>query len=74
LARHDGDLRGQPQDRLSLAELIALLGPAAEGEARLRDEAIACFLSGSEGWSEAVKRLGGTFAEGAAGLRDRKTD
>lgn len=28
-----------------------------------RRQAIACFLSGSEGWQEALNQLGGTFAE-----------
>ena len=74
LARHDGDLRGQPQEPMNLAELVALLDTAVEGNGRSRDDAIACFLSGSEGWREAVKRLGGTFAEGGAGLKNDKAD
>ena len=44
-----------------LAELLALLGNAGEGDACSRENAIACYLSGAEGWDEAVKRLGGTF-------------
>ena len=55
-------------------ELLALLGDVAEDEGRSREEAIACFLSGGDGWREAVKVLGGTFAEGAAELRERKAD
>jgi hypothetical protein len=74
LARHEGDLRGQPQESLSLADLLSLLGGSAEAGGRSREDAIACYLSASEGWPEAVKRLGGTFAEEAAGLRDRKAD
>ena len=31
-------------------------------------------LSASEGWQEAVKQLGGAFAEDAAELRERKAD
>jgi len=54
--------------------LLALLGNAAEGDPRSREHAIACYLSGADGWDEAVKRLGGTFADRAAGLRERKAD
>jgi hypothetical protein len=74
LARHEGDFRAQAHEPVSLNELLALLGDAAEHEGRSREEAIACFLSGGDGWREAVKVLGGTFAEGAAELRERKAD
>ena len=33
---------------------------------------IACALSASEGWQEAVKKLGGAFAEEGSGLKERK--
>ena len=59
---------------LGLDELLALLGDAAEREGRSREDAIACYLSGGDGWREAMKQLGGTFAKEAAGLRDRKAD
>jgi hypothetical protein len=55
-----------------LNELIALLGD--KGDARSREDAIACYLSGSEGWREAVKQLGGAFAEEARELKTRKAD
>ena len=74
LARHDGDFRKDAEEPLSLAELLALLGNSAEADAHTREDAIACYLSGSEGWDQAVKRLGGTFAERVAGLRERKLD
>jgi hypothetical protein len=74
LARHDGDFRADAQEPLSLAELLAMLGEAAGAEARSREDAIACYLSSSEGWTDAVKLLGGTFAERASGLRERKAD
>jgi hypothetical protein len=74
LARHDGDFRNDTQEPLSLPELLALLGNAAEGDPRSREHAIACYLSGADGWDEALKRLGGTFADRAAGLRERKAD
>lgn len=74
MARHDGDLRVSAEEPLSLADLLSLLGNSAQPSDRLREDAIACYLSGSEGWRDAVKLLGGTFAEGAAGLRERKPD
>ena len=74
MARHEGDFRGNAEEPLSLNELLALLGSAAESDERSREDAIACYLSGGDGWREALKLLGGTFAEGAAGLRDHKDD
>jgi hypothetical protein len=52
--------------------LLALLGSGADGESRSREDIIACVLSAGEGWQEAVKRLGGAFAEEEARLRERK--
>ncbi len=74
MARHEGDFRAEALEPLSLNELLTLLDSAAEHEGRSREEAIACFLSGGDGWREAVKVLGGTFAEEAAALRERKAD
>ena len=45
-----------------------------EGDVRARYVAIACALSASEGWQEAVRRLGGAFAEESPGLKERKDD
>ena len=59
---------------LSLIELLALLGDSAESDSRSRENAIACYLSGGDGWREAVKVLGGTFAEEVARLREHKDD
>jgi hypothetical protein len=59
---------------LSLRELLALLGEAKADAERDRQEAIACYLSASEGWSEAVQRLDGAFAAESKGLRDHKAD
>jgi hypothetical protein len=74
LARHEREFRESAHEPLNLSELIALLGESAEGDRRSREDAIACYLSGGDGWREAVKVLGGTFAQGAAGLRERKED
>jgi len=72
LARHEGDFRSKEQEPLSLNELLALLGDGAEE--RSRDDAIACYLSGGDGWREAVKLLRGAFAGEATELRERKAD
>jgi len=74
LARHEGDVRSTAQQPLSLSELLALLGDAAERDGRSREDAIACYLSGSDGWREAVKLLGGTFAQEETKLRERQSD
>jgi hypothetical protein len=74
LARHEPEFRASSGGPLSLEELVALLGDAKAERHRDRQEAIACYLSASEGWAEAVKRLGGAFAAEGQGLRDLKTD
>ena len=72
MARFERDFRASAEAPLTLNELIDLLG--TEGDAHSREDAIACYLSGSDGWREAVKRLGGAFAEDATGLKDLKAD
>ena len=74
LARHEADFWAAADRSLTLAELLSLLGAAKDDAERDRQEAIACYLSASEGWADAVQRLGGTFAAEARELRDRKID
>ena len=74
MARHEGDFGARAHEPLTLDELLTLLGNAAESEGRSREDAIACYLAAGDGWREAVKLLGGTFAEGAIGLKERKAD
>jgi hypothetical protein len=74
LARHEGGFRVGAEELLSLNELLELLGNVAEQSGRSREDAIACYLSGGDGWREAMKLLGGTFAEGSRGLSMRKDD
>ena len=74
MARHERDLRTKAQEPISLSDLLALLGDAAERDGRSREDAIACYLSGADGWREAVKLLGGTFAQKGARLRERQAD
>jgi hypothetical protein len=72
LARYEGDFQAESDAPISLDELLALLGSSTDVDERSRQNAIACYLSGSEGWRDAMKMLGGTFAEEAAGLKERK--
>jgi hypothetical protein len=74
LARHERDFRESAEAPLSLDELLALLGSGADATERSRKDAIACYLSGGDGWREAMKALGGAFAEEASGLKERKAD
>ena len=74
MARHERDFRTKAQEPISLSELLALLGDAAERDGRSREDAIACYLSGADGWREAVKLLGGTFAQEGARLREHQAD
>jgi hypothetical protein len=74
LARHEGNFRIGAEATLSLDELLDLLSFAGEDQRHAREDAIACYLSGSDGWREAVKFLGGAFAEEESGLRERKAD
>jgi hypothetical protein len=67
-------LRDTAEEPLSLDELLALLASVEKGDAGPRNHAIACALSASEGWEEAVKLLGGAFAEESPGLKERKDD
>jgi hypothetical protein len=59
---------------LSLDDLLALLDSGATTDERTRQDAIACYLSGGDGWRDAVRMLGGTFAGDATGLKERKAD
>jgi hypothetical protein len=74
LARHESDFHASAKETLSLDELLDLLGSTTEHGPSSREDAIARYLSGDEGWREAVKLLGGTFAKGGTELRDRKAD
>ena len=72
MSRHEGDFRKNVEAPLSLEELISLLRGETEADDRARQHAIACYLSAGDGWREAVKQLGGAFAEEAPELRERK--
>lgn len=74
MARHERDFCADAETPLSLDDLLALLGSAAEADDRSRQDAIACYLSGGDGWRDAMKMLGGTFAEEVTGLKERKSE
>jgi hypothetical protein len=73
LARHEPDFRTAANGPLSLDDLLTVLGDTKAGAQRDRQEAITCYLSASEGWGEAMQRLGGAFADDTR-LRESKTD
>jgi hypothetical protein len=62
LSRYDGRFDAAAEIAIDAAELVAALEARAEARSRERQDAIACFLSGSEGWQEALSLLGGAFA------------
>jgi hypothetical protein len=74
LARHEGEFCADQRGALSLKELLDMLGANPGCDERSREHAIACYLSGGDGWREAVKILGGTFAGEDAELKERKAD
>ncbi len=76
MSRFDGELRASGDASLSISELLAILGGKSGASELQRQQAIACFLSASEGWSDAAKALGGAFASDAAGtgLKDDKSE
>ena len=63
LARHEPDFRSAAKGPLSLEDLMAMLGDPKADAQRDRQDAIACYLSASEGWSDAMHHLGGAFAD-----------
>jgi hypothetical protein len=74
LARFDGKFKAAGEAKLDIDELFSAFPGAGEAVARGRQDAIACFLSASEGWEDAREALKGTFAAAAkaAWLRDGK--
>ena len=62
MARFDGNLKAAGEAKLDIDELYSAFPGAGEAVAKGRQDAIACFLSASEGWEEARDTLKGTFA------------
>ena len=75
LARHEGDFARRRQAAAEPRRTARVCSAKRRSDGRQsREDAIACYLAGGEGWREAVKQLGGAFAEERTGLRDRKRD
>jgi hypothetical protein len=74
LARPEGDLRAEAKEALRVGELLGLFGSTGQSAGLSREDAIAVYLAASDGWREAVKRLGGTFADTAEGLKAHEGD
>ena len=74
MARHEGEFEAAAETSLEMEELLRALRHGDSASERERQAAIACLLSASEGWRDAVARLGGAFADGSAkaGLMDGK--
>jgi hypothetical protein len=62
LARFDGNFEAAGEARLGIDELLKVLSNSADLGREERQDAIACFLSASEGWREAKGTLRGAFA------------
>jgi hypothetical protein len=74
LARFEGNFKAAGEARVDADELHAALSRAAGKGGTERHDAIACFLSASEGWRDAKEALKGTFAgvSRASWLKDGK--
>ena len=74
MARHEGEFEAAAETSLEMEELLRALRRGDLASDRARQAAIACLLSASEGWRDAVERLGGAFAEHGTttGLTDGK--
>jgi len=62
LARFEGNLKAAREAKLDIDELLLALSAASNLGREERQDAIACFLSVSEGWKDARATLKGTFA------------
>ena len=76
MARHEGEFEAAAETSLDMGELLRALKRTDQAADRERQAAIACLLSASEGWRDAVGQLGGAFAEvvrqrGLTGDKDR---
>ena len=66
MSRFEGDFGAAGQAPLSRGELLDLLAASTAIPREERQQAIACYLSASDGWHEALKALRGAFATDAA--------
>ena len=66
MSRFERDFASAGETPLGDRELLEVLAACSAMESRERQEAIACYLSASEGWDEALRSLSGAFASDAA--------
>jgi hypothetical protein len=69
VARYDKNIDASAAQPLSVRQLHELLDQSAAGSSE-RTDAVACFVAGAEGWEQAVRQLGGAFAQCEPGLFD----
>ena len=62
MARFDGNLKAAGEAKLDIDELLSALASTSAANAKARADAVACFLSASEGWRDARAALKGAFA------------
>jgi hypothetical protein len=62
LARFDGDLKAVGEANVDVDELLSAFPKADKAARQGRQDAMACFLSASEGWEQAKEALKGAFA------------
>ena len=63
MARFEGKFDANGGQPMEFEELLGLLLADAPGRSAAIDHARACYLSSSDGWRDAVKELGGAFAD-----------
>ena len=66
MSRFEGNFAAAGGTPLGNGELSDLLTAFSATHGRERQQAIACYLSASEGWDKAMRSLGGAFATDAA--------
>lgn len=64
MAKYDRHMEAAAEVDIDLSELFKSLGNRRE-KISDRQQAIACFLSGSDGWRQAAGHLGGSFTDPA---------
>ena len=62
MARFEGKFKAAAETKLEIDELLSVLSSSAHLGREERQDAIACFLSVSEGWKDAKGTLKGAFA------------
>ncbi|HWJ58806.1 MAG TPA: hypothetical protein VNR68_04095 [Sphingomicrobium sp.] len=72
MARYEGRMQAGSETPLDVNELLMILGRDPTVDRETRRNAIACYLAGGDGWRDALKSLGGTFADGLPELTDPK--